>query len=77
MMSVTPVMVAQLSLPGCARAIASRSLTEPTLSEGGTETLTRVLEMRASGDRSRRSYGILSCRYGWPTNDDEGPNKSV
>ena len=50
-----PVMVAQFSLPGLARAVSTRSFTVLMSDEDGTTTATMVLEMRAIGARSRGS----------------------
>ena len=50
--SVKPVAVVQFNWPGLARASASSSFSELTLSEVGTLTATTVLEMRAIGIRS-------------------------
>ena len=50
-----PVMVAQFSLPGLARAVSTRSFTVLMSEEDGTTTATMVLEMRAIGARSRGS----------------------
>ena len=62
MKSVAPVTVAQLSLPGCARAIATTSPSVLALSEGGTASEISVELTRATGPRSRGSYGSFSCR---------------
>jgi CheY-like chemotaxis protein len=50
-----PVMVAQFSLPGLARAVSTKSFTVLMSEEEGTTTATMVLEMRAMGARSRSS----------------------
>ena len=47
-----PVMVAQFSLPGLARAVSTRSFTVLMSDVEGTTTATMVLEMRAIGARS-------------------------
>jgi hypothetical protein len=53
--SVAPVIDAQLSFPGCARAIANSSFSELTLSEDGTLIEIKVELTRATGERSRGS----------------------
>src|SRR5215510_2112569 len=75
--SSAPVTPAQLSLPGCARAIATRSAKLATFKDAGIEMVIRVLETRAIGRRSAALYGRLSCRYGWAVNDEVGEARST
>ena len=53
--SVAPVVDAQLSLPGSARALANISFSERVPSDGDTPIATRVELTRATGARSRGS----------------------
>ena len=54
--SVAPVIVAQLSLPGSARALATNSFSELTPSDGGHADRHQRPELtRATGTRSRGS----------------------
>src|SRR5580698_3737208 len=70
--SCAPVTPAQSSLPGSARAKATRSPSEATVIPAGTEMAISVFEKRVIGTRSLGLYGRLSCRKGCAVNDDDG-----
>ena len=53
--SLMPVAVAQLSLPGWARACATSSASDPTFMAAGATMATMVLDTRAIGARSASS----------------------
>ncbi len=55
--SLLAVVPAQLSEPGCARAIATSSATDFTAREAGTAITTIVLEILAIGTISALLYG--------------------
>src|SRR5262249_61288912 len=55
--SLLPVVPAQLSLPGCARAIATSSATDLTSREAGTAMTTIVFEILAIGTMSAGLVG--------------------
>ena len=72
-----PVTPAQFTLPGLARASATRSFMELTGRAAGTMMPMIVLDTRAIGARSPGLYGRLSCMNGCAVNDEVGENSRM